>query len=109
MKCQYHLCDNELTGRQTHFCSVKCKTKVNVVEWRRRTKLRAIEYKGGKCERCGYNKCPGALEFHHKNPSIKEFSIAASGNCKSWDKIQAELDKCDLLCANCHREVEYLL
>lgn len=68
------------------------------------TKIRAIEYKGGKCQRCGYSKCSRALGFHHRDPQQKEFSIGSRGN-KSWETIRAELDKCDLLCANCHAEV----
>jgi hypothetical protein len=102
-KCKYPLCSN-LTHRA--FCSRNCNTKYNVTEWRRRTKLRAIEYKGGQCIRCGYSKSPAALEFHHRDPAQKEFGIAGAGNCVAWEKLRSELDKCDLLCANCHREVE---
>jgi len=71
----------------------------------RRKKLRemAIEYKGGKCQICGYNKCLQALEFHHLDPKGKDFPL--SGSTKSWDNIKKELDKCILLCANCHREI----
>jgi hypothetical protein len=65
----------------------------------------AIEYKGGCCEICGYDRCIDALEFHHSNFSGKEFSISAKGYTRSWAKIKEELDKCSLLCANCHREV----
>ena len=61
-----------------------------------------VDYKGGKCEICGYNKCLEALEFHHKDPNEKDFSIA--NNFKSMDKMKTEVDKCLLLCANCHRE-----
>lgn len=66
-------------------------------------KLKAIEYKGGKCSNCGYNKCYGALDFHHRNPDEKEFSWRLMRR-KKWEDIVTELDKCDLLCANCHRE-----
>ena len=71
----------------------------------RRKKLRemAIEYKSGKCQICGYNKCLQALEFHHLDPKGKDFPL--SGSTKSWDNIKNELDKCILLCANCHREI----
>jgi len=74
-----------------------------IERWRQR-KLDAVAYKGGKCERCGYNKYPGVLEFHHLDPSKKE----ASWNkirLWSWKKVLTELDKCSMLCANCHREV----
>lgn len=66
-------------------------------------KKRAVEYLGGKCVDCGYDKYIEALEFDHIDPSKKEFSI--SGNhCVSWERIKKELDKCEIRCANCHRE-----
>lgn len=73
----------------------------------RRKKLRkmAREYKGGKCMICGYNRCPDALDFHHTDPRKKEFGLAVGGLTRSWDKIKKEIDKCVLICANCHREV----
>ena len=73
----------------------------------RRKKVRqmAIEYKGGKCERCGYNRCPDALEFHHKDLSKKDFGISKKGYTRSWKRVAAELDKCLMVCANCHREL----
>lgn len=82
-----------------------CKCLSEAVQ-RRRVKLKvlSIEYKGGKCERCGYDKCSAALEFHHTDPTQKDFGIAASGHTKSFEKIKVELDKCIMLCANCHRE-----
>lgn len=70
---------------------------------RRALREQAVTYKGGKCEICGYNKCLSALEFHHPDPLNKEFNI--SDRITSFEAIRAELDKCHLLCANCHREV----
>ena len=70
---------------------------------RKKIKLMAIEYKGGKCVKCGYNKCVDALEFHHLSLD-KDFNIGTKGYTRSWDKVKIELDKCILLCANCHRE-----
>lgn len=74
---------------------------------KRRKKLRqmAIEYKGGTCQLCGYDRCDEALEFHHPDSSDKDFGISAKGYTRSWTKVKEELDKCILLCANCHREV----
>ena len=69
-------------------------------------KFKALEYKGNSCEGCGYNKCPGALHFHHKNPELKEFGIGGS-HTRSWLAIKDELDKCIILCANCHAERHY--
>lgn len=62
---------------------------------------------GGKCEHCGYSKCIAALEFHHTDPTKKDFSIAATGSTRAWKKIEIELKKCKLLCSNCHREQHY--
>lgn len=77
---------------------------------RQKIKERAIEYKGGKCEKCGYNKCNRALEFHHTIPNEKDFTISKY-SVLSWSKVKVELDKCILICSNCHRELhddEYL-
>lgn len=70
---------------------------------RRTLRERSVDYKGGKCEICSYDTCLSALEFHHPNPAVKEFNI--SDRVTTFEDIQAELDKCHLLCANCHREV----
>lgn len=73
---------------------------------KRRKKIRqmAVEYKGGSCEKCGYDRCLEALEFHHLDSSQKDFSISSKGYTRSWERVKAELDKCVMLCANCHRE-----
>lgn len=70
---------------------------------RKRLRSMAIEYKGGKCIFCGYNRCPEALDFHHLRD--KKFGISAGGYTRAWDVVRAELDKCILICANCHREL----
>lgn len=67
-------------------------------------KERAIRYKGGCCAICGYSKCHAALVFHHVDPSQKDFGIAQN-RTRNWEKIWPELDKCVLLCGNCHQEV----
>ncbi len=63
------------------------------------------EYKGGKCGLCGYRRCIWALDLHHIDESMKEFSMSVRGLTRSWEKIKAEADKCILICANCHREI----
>lgn len=86
------------------------KTKCNscsVNERRTKIKIKCLKYKGNKCEICGYNKCIRALSFHHTDPSKKDFII--SGNhTRRWTKIRKELDKCILVCANCHMEIHEL-
>lgn len=70
---------------------------------RRRIKVQAILYRGGECVGCGYNDInhPEVFDFHHIDPSKKDFSVGRQ--TKSFDSMKNELDKCDLLCANCHR------
>lgn len=77
-----------------------------VAKRRKKLKVMAIEYKGGKCQVCGYAKYGGALDLHHIDPKTKEFGIGDKGYTCAWDKVKAELDKCVLVCANCHREIE---
>ena len=77
-----------------------------VAKRRRKVKTLAIEYKGGKCQICGYAKYPGALDLHHLDHKEKDFGIGEKGYTRSWARIKAELDKCVLVCANCHREIE---
>lgn len=68
-------------------------------------KLQAIKNRGGKCSNCSYNKNMAALHFHHINPSTKLFDLnkRTFANLKK-EKLQEELKKCILLCANCHTE-----
>lgn len=81
----------------------KKKRSLNVINWKKEAKRKLVEYKGGKCQVCNYNKCLRALDFHHLDPSKKDFSI--SSNSLSFEAMKLEADKCALLCANCHREV----
>lgn len=67
-------------------------------------KEKIIAYKGGACEKCGYDKCLGALDFHHRDPNEKDFNLG-EGRYKKEEDLKAEVDKCDLLCSNCHREL----
>ena len=78
---------------------------INAVRNRRKkVRIMAVEYKGGKCKQCGYYRCLEALEFHHADPAKKDFNISSRGYTRSWKRVQEELDKCIMLCANCHRE-----
>ena len=73
---------------------------------RTRLKERLLYVMGGKCQICGYDKCQHALEMHHINPEEKEFSIGQNTNLAT-EKVLNEAKKCVLVCANCHREIEY--
>ena len=68
-------------------------------------KIQYIIYMGGKCKLCGYDKCIAALDFHHIDPKRKEFHITEDR--KPWENAKEELDKCVLLCSNCHKELHY--
>ena len=71
-------------------------------------KLELIELKGGKCQKCGYDKNIAALDFHHINPEEKSFQIDSRHLSNTHiDKLKTEVNKCILLCANCHRELHY--
>ena len=58
---------------------------------------------GGKCQRCGYNRSLRALQFHHLDPKEKDFHITGR-DYHTWPKVEEELKKCIMLCANCHFE-----
>jgi len=104
MVCAWKTCMTEVsTGRR--FCGLKCKRKFFVDKRRKELKQMAIATKGGACELCGYTKCEAALVFHHLEPERKVFSLSAKGITRSWERIKSELEKCILLCANCHAEI----
>lgn len=76
-----------------------------VVEFRRRTKQKAVALLGGRCSGCDREFAASTFEFHHLDPSLKDFAISADGVARPWERIAAELAKCVLVCANCHREI----
>ncbi len=82
------------------------KTGYEVLKNRRyRIKKLLVEYKGNKCKICGYDKCLSALEFHHLEPENKDFTISYNTKYNNLDILKKEVDKCILVCANCHREI----
>ena len=103
-KCKESKSLNEFYRRRmdknpSSYC--KLCTTLQTVARQQEMKRKAVAYKGGKCQVCGYFKCQAALEFHHTGQ--KDFTIANSA-LSSFEKIKKELDKCVMLCANCHRE-----
>lgn len=76
-----------------------------VVAHRQRRKATAVAHMGGACHGCGRRGPSAIFEFHHLDPATKDFGISEDGNTRSWPRIVAELAKCVMLCANCHREV----
>lgn len=97
------------TRRNKPGTSVYCKpcTSAQAVERQRKFKEDCVAYKGGKCEICGYNRCIAALEFHHMDPKLKDFSVSSKKFHSLNEVIKAELDKCQLCCATCHREIHW--
>ena len=110
-------CQQNLTGKKTKFCSLKCKNSFtnnkfqNYQTQQKRgheRKKKLIEMKGGKCEICSYNKNLSALCFHHIDPNEKEtpLTIRECSN-NTWDSLVKEVLKCKLLCHNCHMEIHF--
>lgn len=90
-------------GKRLDSCKV-CKSS-RVIADQRKNKAQYVNYLGGKCNACGHKDICG-LEFHHKNPVYKKFAIASKKFVCLNDEIRCELNKCELLCGNCHREFE---
>lgn len=90
------------TGLRLHRCKV-CDT-IYHRDRARQKKKDLVDYKGGKCEVCGYDKCLDALEFHHL--SDKDFGIGSNTKL-SYARLVKEVEKCILLCSNCHKERHY--
>lgn len=85
-------------GHSKNMCA-SCRTKKR----RKIFKQRSVDLLGGKCVKCGYNRCINALELHHKIPKEKSFNFN-DGYSRSWEVFEKEVLKCILLCSNCHAE-----
>ena len=72
---------------------------------RHKRKKLALDYKGSCCQICKYDRCDRSLVFHHINPTTKDIKLTATNMCRNWEEVKKELDKCVLLCNNCHGEV----
>jgi transposase-like protein len=83
----------------------RCNTAA-VSERRRQVKRQLVEEAGGRCRICGFAEHPAALQFHHVDPSTKAFHLSCQGHSRSIKRMRAEAEKCVLLCANCHAQVE---
>ena len=84
----------------------KSRRNRNRRDWALEQKKKAINYMGGKCIVCGYNKCLAAMDFHHKDPKEKDgYGTGALKAHWTFEKNKIELDKCILVCVRCHREI----
>lgn len=105
------VCGVSLQGKQTKFCSTFCKNKhhQSYVSQKNRglaRKLELIKAAGGCCSICGYSKNLAALAFHHTDAADKDFKLdMRSLSNRGLETVLAELDKCVLVCHNCHAEL----
>ena|SRR6187551_1173148 len=109
-ECKYHGYTEYTLRKNGKYYYARCnRCAVEAVTKRRRkVKRLLIEAAGGKCQVCGYDKCDAALQFHHRNPEEKSFAISAK-QFIALEKGLEEIKKCDLLCANCHAETEWIV
>lgn len=93
------------SGERCHYRCKRCRSAA-VTARRRRVKRILVEEAGGRCAVCGYDRSPAALQFHHLDPATKAFDLSHNGVTRSIARARAEAQKCVLLCATCHAEVE---
>jgi DNA-binding transcriptional ArsR family regulator len=103
--CRHHGETDFYVGPDGAYKCKRCR-KERVAQWRRHAKDDLVREAGGRCVLCGYDRCLGALHFHHLDPATKAFGLAMRGHTKAFERLLAEARKCVLLCANCHAEVE---
>ena len=93
-----------LEGRGYYRCK-QCRAE-SVVRHRQKVKAILVEEAGGCCVICGYDRNIRALQFHHLDRTLKRLGLSGQGVTYSIETLRAEAQKCVLLCANCHVEVE---
>ena len=105
MECARHgVTEFWLDNRGIYRC-LRCRSEA-VARRRRRLKQILVSEAGGRCSLCGYDRYIGALQFHHRDGTAKQFGVSERGLIRSLNAVRAEAAKCVLLCANCHSEVE---
>jgi transposase len=105
LECPHHGMTEFQRRRGGGYRCLKCRSEA-VTRRRRRVKQVLVEEAGGKCQACGYNRCVGALHFHHVDSAGKRFGLSHRGVARSLAEARGEAEKCVLLCSNCHVEVE---
>ena len=94
--CNKHIANNSKGRTKCGTCSTNIR--------RYKIKKKAVEYKGGCCKKCNWTGDISGFDFHHLNPNEKDFEINGKNIAgMKWEIVKLELDKCDLLCALCHR------
>jgi transposase len=102
--CPHHGPTDHIREPRGYFRCGRCRREA-VIRRRRKAKEILVREAGGRCQLCGYDRSQAALEFHHLDPDTKEFGVARRG-AHGIDRLRAEIEKCVLLCSNCHAEVE---
>ena len=106
------ICSKELIGNQRKYCSKKCQYKCENHKYQNyaaqqarglERKIHFVNLFGGKCMRCGYNTNVAALCFHHTRDKKFTIDIRTCSN-NSMETLMEEVQKCELLCSNCHAE-----
>lgn len=106
LECRRHgLTRHVSVASERRLRCTKCRAEA-VSRRRRKVKELLVAEAGGKCVLCGYSRHTAALQFHHVDPSNKAFGLGVRGITRSIEKLRAEAEKCVLLCANCHAELE---
>jgi len=110
-------CNLPLIGRQRRFCSRRCKNAdtnhrhqnyLNQQSRGLQRKLRLLSESGSCCLHCGYRRNLAALTWHHLDPSTKSFSLdMRSMSNRSEREVRGEVEKCIVLCTNCHAELHF--
>lgn len=109
-KCQY--CEKEFeyyrTASTIRKACYEClpDDKLQDASWLRRlVKNKAVKEKGGKCHICHQEYPNSVYDFHHLNPEEKDFNLGNKTSTIKWENVKKELDKCILVCSNCHRMI----
>jgi hypothetical protein len=90
-----------------HKADMKRKIKIAAKKRAKLYKIKLVKEKGGKCNRCGFNKHIVALQFHHKDDNKVANVSTMLQLGYSYERVKTEADKCELICANCHM-IEHL-
>ncbi len=101
MKCKHPSCQENCN---CNFCSKECEDHYKMLGKKHTSRTQALEYLGGRCKKCGFNEDTSILIFHHLDPCDKKYNISEKLS-KGFEYVQAELNKCILLCLNCHKIV----
>lgn len=104
-RCKHHGETSFVREGRGYYRCKRCRIE-RVSQRRRQIKRKLVEEAGGRCLICGYDRCQQVLQFHHLDPTTKEFHLGQNGVTRSLARSRVEARKCILLCANCHGEVE---